>query len=91
MANSLVDRVIAQLSMPGEIVLDPFSGLATVVYRAIKLGRKGYGIELSPPYFLDGAYYCKAAEQEKAMPTLFSLLESEETEDEIETEISTDL
>lgn len=32
------------------IVLDPFSGTGTTVSAAIKLGRKGVGIELSPEY-----------------------------------------
>jgi len=29
--------------------------------------------ELNPAYFLDGAAYCKAAELEASMPTLFDL------------------
>lgn len=34
----------------GGIVLDPFSGTGTTVSAALKLGRKGVGIELSPKY-----------------------------------------
>jgi len=44
-----------------------------VPYRAILLGRKGRAAELNPAYFLDGAAYCKAAEQQVSMPTLFDL------------------
>lgn len=69
----IADRVIRQFSMPGETVLDPFGGLMTVPYRALLLGRKAIGIELSPGYFLDGVIYCKAAEQKAAMPSLFDL------------------
>lgn len=69
----IVDRVIAQMSMPGEKVLDPFGGLMTVPYRAIQQRRFGIGWELSPPYFLDGATYCKAAEDDVAMPSLMDL------------------
>jgi hypothetical protein len=72
----IVDRVIAQMSMPGETVLDPFGGLMTVPYRAILQGRKGVGFELNPGYFLDGAMYCAAAEEKLAIPSLFDLLDA---------------
>ena len=67
----IVDRVIRQASNPGDLVFDPFGGLMTVPYRAIKLGRRGYGVELNPGYFLDGVAHCRAMEREKAMPSLF--------------------
>lgn len=76
MQFDLADRVIEQMSNPGDLVLDPFGGLMTVPYRAIKLRRRGYGIELSKRYFLDGAAYCHAAAQEMAMPGLFDTLEN---------------
>lgn len=69
----IVDRLIAQFSMKGETVLDPFGGLMTVPYRAVLAGRRGVGIELNPGYFTDGATYCKAAEEQMSMPTLFDL------------------
>lgn len=75
MQLDLADRVIEQFSNPGDIVLDPFAGLMTVLERAIRQKRRGVGIELSPTYFLDGAAYCKAAEQEMNMPSLFDLME----------------
>jgi DNA modification methylase len=59
--------------MKGETVLDPFGGLMTVPYRAVKLGRFGVGFELSQSYFNDGAAYCRAAAEEMAMPSLFDL------------------
>jgi DNA modification methylase len=67
----IVDRAIAQFTMPGETVLDPFGGLMTVPYRALLLKRRGIGIELSGAYFRDGAVYCEAAERQMAMPSLF--------------------
>lgn len=76
MQFDLADRVIEQFSMKGETVLDPFGGLMTVPYRAILKGRKGYGIELSERYFLDGIHYLKAAENEMSMPSLFDSLEA---------------
>lgn len=76
----IVDRLITQFSMPGELVMDPFSGLATVPYCALKLGRRGLGIELNPRYFLDGAAYCEAAARQVDMPSLFSVLDEAEAE-----------
>jgi len=71
----VVDRVIEQMSNPGDTVLDPFGGLMTVPYRAILKKRYGIGIELNPQYFCDGAHYCKAAEEEMNMPSLFDVLD----------------
>jgi DNA modification methylase len=71
----IADRVIEQMSNKGDIVFDPFGGLMTVPYRAILKGRFGLGIELNPQYFLDGASYCRAAEQKVCMPTLFDAIE----------------
>jgi DNA modification methylase len=73
MQFDIADRAINQFSMPGETVLDPFGGLMTVPYRAVLAGRHGYGMELNPSYFTDGATYCKAAEREMSMPSLFDI------------------
>lgn len=78
MQFDVANRVIAQLSMAGETVLDPFAGIGTVPQCAVKLGRKGFGVELAPGYFTDAANYCKAAEDQIATPTLFDLCELEE-------------
>lgn len=78
----LVERVIRQRSMKGETVLDPFGGLMTVPYVALRLGRHGVGIELSPDYFADGVAHVEAAAREIAVPTLFDLLEAEAAETE---------
>jgi hypothetical protein len=74
MQFDLADRAIEQWTNPGDVVYDPFGGLMTVPYRAVLLGRFGVGCELSPPYFLDGAAYCAAAERDVSMPSLFDLL-----------------
>ena len=76
MQFDLADRVINQLSMKGETVLDPFAGLGTVPQRAILLGRNGVGIELSGTYFADAIFYCQAAERKVATPALFDLEEA---------------
>lgn len=70
----IVERIINRFSNPGEIVLDPFGGLMTVPVTAVKMKRHGYGIELNTDYFKDGTGYCKAAEAEQDMPTLFDFI-----------------
>lgn len=67
----IVERIINRYSNPGDLVLDPFAGLMTVPERAVRAGRKGYGIELNSDYFRDGVGYLKAAEAMVSMPTLF--------------------
>lgn len=72
----IVDRAIAQFSAPGDLVLDPFGGLMTVPVRALKAGRRGYGIELNPGYFLDGCAYVEAEANKVAAPSLFDFLDA---------------
>lgn len=67
----IVERLIRRYSNPGELVYDPFGGLMTVPYCAIKMGRRGRGVELNTGYFMDGVKYCRAAEAEVTAPTLF--------------------
>lgn len=69
----IVERLIERYSNPGELVYDPFGGLMTVPYCAIKKGRRGRGVELNTGYFLDGVKYCRAAESEMTAPSLFDL------------------
>lgn len=69
----IVERLVARYSAEGETVLDPFGGLMTVPYCAVKMGRRGTGIELNPRYFADGAAYVKTAADEASVPALFDL------------------
>jgi hypothetical protein len=73
----IVDRLIERYSNAGELVYDPFCGLGTVPYCAIKKGRRGGGSELNASYFMDQVHYLKAAEREASMPDLFAALEAE--------------
>lgn len=73
----IADRVINRFSNPGDLVLDPFGGLGTVALEAMKLGRRGYSIELNPDYFRDAVAYLKAEDEKEDVPTLFDLLEAQ--------------
>lgn len=54
-------------------MLDPFGGLGTVALEAVKMGRRGYTIELNDGYFRDAVGYLKA-EEKLETPTLFDLM-----------------
>ncbi|XAL85126.1 DNA helicase [Mycolicibacterium phage phi1_186001] len=69
----IVDRLITRFSNPGELVFDPFGGLGTVPLRALKLGRRGRGVELNPGYYFDAVKYLQAEESQRDMPSLFDL------------------
>jgi DNA modification methylase len=74
----IVDRLIERYSMPGETVFDPFMGLGTVPYCAVKLGRRGVGVELSSAYWRDAVAYVEGAARKAQVPTLFDLIEETE-------------
>lgn len=74
----IVDRAIVQFSMAGETVFDPFAGIGTVPFCAVKLKRRGVGVELNADYWRDAIRYCELAEAEASVPTLFDLLEPAE-------------
>lgn len=47
----VIERCIQLWSNPGETVWTPFMGIGSEVYMAVKLGRRGIGVELKPSYY----------------------------------------
>lgn len=76
----IVDRLIERFSNRDDVVYDPFHGLGTVGVRAIRLGRRAGGSELSAAYFQDQVHYLRAAEAGYRIPDLFEALDTEEPE-----------
>lgn len=70
----IIERVIERYSNVGETVFDPFAGLFSVPYMAVKMNRYGIGTELNADYFRDGVGYLKEADDEKDAPSLFDLI-----------------
>lgn len=70
-----IEKCIELYSNPGDIVLDPFGGIMSVPYQAIKMGRKGVGIELKDSYFEQGIKNCELAELESNQVSIFDVLE----------------
>lgn len=54
MPEQLLGRIIRMCSNPGELVLDPFSGSATTLAVAKKLGRNYLGFDISEQYVTHG-------------------------------------
>lgn len=65
-----IERCIKLYSNPGETVLSPFMGIGSEIYTALKLKRKGIGIELKPSYFKIAIQNIKGIE-EKTSTDLF--------------------
>lgn len=47
----VIQRCIELWTNPNDIVLDPFAGIGSVPYTAVKLGRRGIGVELKESYY----------------------------------------
>ena len=69
----IVERLIRRFSQPGELVFDPFAGLGTVPMMALRMDRRGRGVELNPGYWADSVKYLEAEERAQHIPSLFDL------------------
>jgi DNA modification methylase len=47
----VIDRCLTLWSNPKEVILTPFMGVGSEVHEAIRMGRKGVGVELKPSYY----------------------------------------
>jgi len=66
----VIERCIKLYSNPGDLILDPFNGIGSTGYQAIKMGRRYLGVELKPEYAAQAAKFL--AEAEASQDTLFS-------------------
>lgn len=66
-----IERCIRLWSNVGETVFTPFAGIGSEVYSAVKLNRRGLGIELKPSYFKSAVKNLEELEYEMEAPTLF--------------------
>ena len=64
MPLDLIERCLTLYSSPGDVVLDPFSGVGSTGYTAVRMGRKFFGTELKPEYAAQAAKIIKEAERE---------------------------
>ncbi len=66
-----IERCVRLWSNAGETVFSPFAGIGSEPYMAVKLGRRGLGIELKPSYWRTAVDNLTALEVEMGHATLF--------------------
>ena len=69
----LIDRCLKLWSNPGELIFSPFAGIGSELYEAVKLDRRGLGIELKPEYFKVACRNLANAELARTQMTLFDM------------------
>jgi DNA modification methylase len=68
-----IARAVTLWSNPGEVILTPFAGVGSEVYGAVKLGRRGIGIELKPSYYKQAVKNLLSLENKKEQVSTGSL------------------
>lgn len=66
-----IDRCIRLWSNKNELVFDPFGGLGSTPYEAVKLGRKGMSIELKHSYWVESVKLISQLDKQLNTATLF--------------------
>lgn len=70
----VIERCIRMYSNEGDVIFTPFLGIGSEVYQAIKMKRKGIGIELKPAYFDVAVQNIQRAEEENKQIDIFSFI-----------------
>ena len=63
----VIQRCVELWTNPGDIVFDPFAGIGSVPYVALKLGRRGMGCELKQSYYEQAKANLEIAAQEDTL------------------------
>lgn len=74
----VIERAIQLWTNPNDIVFTPFAGIGSEVYQAVKMGRRGIGIELKESYYQQAVSNMKTLEMESNQINIFDLVGSEE-------------
>jgi hypothetical protein len=69
----LVNRLIRLYSNPGDVVLDPFCGVGSVLQEGIRLNRFVIGMELKREYFLQSVKIAEKTAKEARQLSLFNV------------------
>lgn len=72
----LIERCITRWSNPGDVVLDPFAGIGSVPWQALKLKRRAVGIELKRSYYTLACRFLADLELQQMQPNFFDTLEA---------------
>ena len=73
----VIERCVELWSNRGDVVLDPFDGIGSTGYQALKMGRRHVGVELKESYYKLAVENCNAAEEsaQGEVKTLFEMME----------------
>lgn len=69
----VIERIVKMYSNERDTVFTPFLGIGSEVYQAVKMGRKGIGIELKTAYFDEAVRNMKNLEVDKSQVSLFDM------------------
>ena len=70
----VIERVVKMYSNEGDTVFTPFLGIGSEVYQAVKMGRKGIGIELKKEYFEQAKKNLMSLDDEDKQMDMFEYL-----------------
>lgn len=73
----VIKRCIELWTNPGDIVLDPFAGIGSTPYVALRMDRRGLGIELKDTYYEQAVNNCEVALNEPIIDDLDGEKESD--------------
>lgn len=66
----VIERCLTLYSNPGDVILDPFNGIGSTGWQALRMGRRYMGVELKPEYARQAARFL--AEAEASRGSLFA-------------------
>jgi DNA modification methylase len=75
----VIERIVKVWSAPDEVVFDPFNGIGSTGYVALKNNRKYVGCELKQSYYESSIRNLNSAISERGAVTLFDLIEQDAT------------
>ena len=71
----VIERIVGLYSNPDDIVFTPFLGIGSEVYQAVKMGRKGVGIELKKSYYDVAVQNMKNLEMDQKQVNILDFIE----------------
>lgn len=81
----IIKRCIELWTNPGDIVLDPFAGIGSSLYVALRMNRRGLGVELKESYYKQAVSNCESALIE---PKIKDLDGEKENNDQLDNQLS---
>lgn len=72
----VIERCIKLYSREGNTVFTPFMGIGSEVYQAVKMGRKGIGIELKPQYYQQAVLNLQRLDDSDLQVNMFDYMSS---------------